>query len=78
MAQLNRFKNSLNVTDCAVFVVYMSHGFHDERNGTLLTCTDPNFIPVQDVLDLFSPENCPQMVGKPIIHLYQCCRYEIV
>lgn len=36
--------------------------------------TDGVGIGVEDIVNLFTVENCPAMKGKPKIFIFQCCR----
>lgn len=53
---------------CVFVLVILSYG----GLGTIL-CTDGEFVPIQDILEVFSAKNCPQMVGIPKLVLLQAC-----
>lgn len=63
-------KKETNTEDdlCVFVLVILSYG----GKGTVM-CSDGKPFPIQDILDLFSTENCPSMAGVPKLFLLQAC-----
>lgn len=56
--------------DCCL-VAILTHGTKGKLYGS-----DGKLVPVEEITDLFSGNNCPSLVGKPKIFLLQACRGE--
>ena len=56
--------------DC-LLVAVLTHGTKGKLYGT-----DGKLVPVEEITELFSGNNCPSLTGKPKIFLLQACRGE--
>ncbi|XP_011669732.1 caspase-3-like [Strongylocentrotus purpuratus] len=55
----------------SVVLVFMSHGKEAGIQGT-----DEEVVTVKEIKDMFSGNNCPALIGKPKIMIFQACRGE--
>ncbi|XP_030836939.1 caspase-3-like [Strongylocentrotus purpuratus] len=55
----------------SVVLVFMSHGKKEGIQGT-----DEVVVTVEEIKDMFSGNNCPALIGKPKIMIFQACRGE--
>jgi len=73
LEMMEYFKNlskSRRLTKYEFLVVFiLSHGKEDK-----IACIDGQNVLIEDILELFSDEKCPQMVGKKKIFIVQACR----
>lgn len=53
----------------AFIMVLMSHG-----KSKLFECSDGNYLQFNEITNIFSDERCPQLVNKPKIIIFNCCR----
>ena len=54
--------------DCLLLCL-MSHG----QEGAIIA-SDGRRIKIDDISEIFSNQNCPQLFGKPKLMFLQCCR----
>lgn len=67
-------KQEFSNVDC-LFVVFMSHGAEGQsENDTEVMGTDGIGLKTTDIVSCFLSDNCPLLVHKPKIFLFQSCR----
>ena len=59
---------SLKNHDIFVMII-MSHGVEDH-----VMTSDGQYLSYDEILNLFSNEHCPQLIGKPKVFIFNCCR----
>lgn len=65
---------SLKQVDINILVV-MSHGRGMERHdSTEVVGIDDKFLATTWILEQFTNEQCPYLMNKPKIFIFQCCR----
>ena len=52
----------------AFILVVLSYG----GNGTVI-CTDDKEVPLRDIVNVFTDDNCPKLKGKPKLFFIQAC-----
>lgn len=64
----------LRLVDCAVIAV-MSHGEegHTKESSQIIT-SDVKHLEVAWILEQFNNRNCPALINKPKIFIFQICR----
>lgn len=67
LQQFNREKIHSNVD--SLVVVFMSHGV-----GDMMHASDEEFIRDEEVIEFFDSINCPALIGKPKLFIFQHCR----
>ncbi|XP_017781779.1 PREDICTED: caspase Dronc-like [Nicrophorus vespilloides] len=55
-------------------VVMMSHGIGNNDGNTHIAGTDNNLLSIADIVEKFDNSNCPNLIDKPKIFIFQCCR----
>lgn len=74
--EIRSFKAMLDATVDVSVVIIMSHGTNSNIPGghTEILCSDHNLYRIENVLDHFTSDSCPNMTNKPKIFIFQCCR----
>ena len=62
--------NSEECNDDDAIVLYI--GTHGNEDG--FYCSDNKLVKHQEIIDMFSNENCPKFANKPKLILFDCCR----
>lgn len=65
----------LRRTDCVVVAV-MSHGEEGStKESSQIVTSDIKYLSVAWILEQFNSRNCPALINKPKIFIFQICRY---
>jgi hypothetical protein len=60
-------------------VAIMSHGgFGSSKRDSTILAADCKPLEIDWVLEQFTNENAPHLVGKPKIFFFQCCRCDLL
>ncbi|CAG2101910.1 unnamed protein product [Medioppia subpectinata] len=62
-------KRQLLKHDCFVLIV-LSHG----KDGGVFVASDAKFIAYKDIIDKFNNKNCKNLINKPKLFFFSCCR----
>ena len=68
-AKLHELRKTIKIDHPSVVLVFMSHG--NERG---IYGIDSEIVEVEEIKEMFSGKNCPQLAGKPKIMIFQACR----
>ena len=69
LAKLKELKNAIKWSHPSIVLVFMSHGNEKGIYGN-----DWEVVCVEEIKEMFNGKNCPQLVGKPKIMIFQACR----
>eukprot|EP00057_Strongylocentrotus_purpuratus_P012788 XP_011667262.1 PREDICTED: uncharacterized protein LOC105439692 [Strongylocentrotus purpuratus] len=69
--KLKSLTRKILTSHTSVVLVFMSHGKKEGIQGT-----DEGVVTVEEIKDMFSGNNCPALIGKPKIMIFQACRGE--
>ncbi|XP_788060.1 caspase-3-like [Strongylocentrotus purpuratus] len=67
--ELKNLTRKILPSHTSVVLVFMSHGKKEGIQGT-----DEGVVTVEEIKDMFSGNNCPALIGKPKIMIFQACR----
>ncbi|CAH1969543.1 unnamed protein product [Acanthoscelides obtectus] len=77
---IKSFRKDMKETDISIVIV-MSHGTNTNENQlavsggyTEILGVDDQGLPIDEILDEFASDKCSDLIGKPKIFFFQCCR----